>query len=397
MNKLSLTAIAAIASFSFPLSALALDPQDFADKLASSVSVSAGYEVTFKNATVNGNVITLSGLSVPQFEDNKATQIFDTPIVFFGVKETGDGGYSAKSARFEDIDFTDDEINVKVNDITFSNIRIPANAEEDILATAMLYENFSVGKISISNDGEELFSVKSINATNKANNDKTEFVSTFNIEGIFSDLSKIPDEDARVGLAAVGLTTIEGRVDADATWTLADGRIKVDEFILDFDNIGRLSMGMDFSGYTLEVLQQIMNINKELVTIDPSSSEYEAKSMEMMMSMAARLSLNEVSVNFEDDGITNKILNLVTAQQGTNKKEMIAGLSMMIPMFLSSFELPELQSQIEEAVDAYLSDPKNIEIKVKPENSTPIMAFVALANNPPALLVLLNISILANQ
>ena len=68
-----------------------------------------------------------------------------------------------------------------------------------------------------------------------------------------------------------------------------------------------------------------------------------------------------------------------------------------IALILSEFDMPALQSQAREAIKTYLNDPQNIIISATPATSTPIMAFIALASNPPALLELLNISVLANQ
>ncbi len=397
INKLAFTTIALITSLSFPLSALALDARDFADKLSANINVNGGFEIIFNSATLDGDTITLSDWSMPALGNSRAAQILNTPIIFYGVKEIENGGYSAKSAKFENIDYTDDGVNIKVNDILFEKILVPANPEEDILASMMLYQKFSTGSISVAINGEEVASISSIITTNEPNDDKTIFLSMFEINDIFGDLSKIEEEAARVGLAAVGLNAIEGRIYGDAIWTLENGRIKMDELSFDFKNIGKLDMGMDFSGFTIEMVKDLQSVNKEMAKLDPSSQEYEAKSMEMLMSMAERLSFNEFSISFTDDGITTKILDLVAAKQGTTRDEMVPGLAMMAPMFLADFDVPELQSQVGKAVGAYLTDPKNIGVKVKPENSTPIMAFVALANNPPALLDLLNINVSANQ
>ncbi len=397
MNKLAFATIIGVASLSFPLSALALDARDFADKLSIALSAGAGMNIEFKNASVDGNTITLSDWSSPDTAYSKGVAMANTPIVFFDVKETNNGGYSAKRAEFKDIDFTDDDLNFKVNDITVHNILVPVDAEKDLLSYMTLYDEISTGKISVSYEGEEVFKIASTRATNDSNDDRSIFSSIFEINDIFGDLSKIEDEEVRAGLTAFDMTAIEGNMFGDATWTLADGRMKVDELYIDFKNIGRLNMTMDFSGYTLEVLESMMEINKQLAGIDPASPEYEAKNMEMMMYLAAQLSFNEFAISFDDYGVTNKTLDFVAAQQGTTRDKMVPGLAMMAPMFLTQFEVPELQKQVSTAISTYLNDPKNIEIKASPQNPTPIMAFVALVNNPPALLALLNVSVLANQ
>ena len=410
LNKFSIATLVAVTTISLPLGAMALDARDFADKLSAAISVSsgAGYEIKIKEATANGDVITLSGWEIEGLEEEEELEglneglkyigeIFNRPIVFFGVKETEDGGYSATKAEIADIDHTIKGINIKASDIAYRDILIPANAEEDFLKTMAMYKRFETGEISVSVDGVDIFKIDSVVGINEFNDDLTFFSGSFDVNGIYSDLSKIPDEDARIGLAAVGLTTIEGKIRGEASWDLSDGRVKFEESSLDFKNIGRLNIKLDFSGYTLAVLEQMIEADKELRKIDPTSDEYQAKAAEMFMSAAAQLLFNEFTISFTDDGISTKILDIVAAQQGTTRQELVPGLAMMSSAFLEELGVPELQSQIREAVNAYLSDPKNIEIKIKPENPTPTMSFLALADNPPELIKLLNINVSANQ
>ena len=397
-NKfLKLTAISSLAVFGFSSNALAFDEQDFAKKLSASISLLASTNVTFENVVKKGKTITLSGMSIPANTNEIAKSILDNSITFYGIKETKNGAYTAKSAEFENIDFTYNDINVKIDDIEIKDILISADPVNNVVENLLLYRKMSTGEISVSVGDKEAFKIDSILFANVPNKDKSEFTSEYEVNGIYGDLSLIPEEEARLALASVGLTTIEGRMDGDFFWSVDDGRAIANEMSIDLKNIGKLDITLDFLGYTLDMIKSLQVMNQDLITLDPASPEHEAKSMEMAMSMVSKMSLNEVAINFDDDGITNKILDMVAAQQGTNKEEMIVGLAMMASIFSAELKMPQLQEQIKTAITTYLNDPKTIEIKANPSEAVPLMTFMALAPNPPALIAALNLSILANQ
>ncbi|MCF6321832.1 MAG: hypothetical protein L3J32_08715 [Rhizobiaceae bacterium] len=102
-------------------------------------------------------------------------------------------------------------------------------------------------------------------------------------------------------------------------------------------------------------------------------------------------------MRFDDYWITDKALDFAAKEQGTDKEELISGLSIMAPAILAQFNMPELQEQVSAAISSYLKNPKNIEIKAAPSAPTPIMTFVALASNPASLIEALNVSISANK
>ncbi len=395
--KKQVATLSTLITLSLSTSAFAIDVQDFSNKLSATLELMSSTKISFNNVEQKGNDIIITGIDIPTIKGEPVDILEDLEIIFENVKENKNGSYSAKNAQFRNIDYSDDGINIKVNDIVFSDILISADPMDNIVETMMIYKEFSAGPLIISKDEIKYFEIESFFFKNKPNSDKSVFMSNFEVNGIYSDLSKIEEEEARVGLAAIGLNEIDGQIKGSSSWSLNDGRSVIDELSIDFKNIGRLNITIDLVGYTLAVAEKMYKTQQEMIEIDPTSPEYEAKSMEMLMSIAAQLSFNEFSIRFDDDGISNKAIDLIAAQQGANREQFIAGLVMMAPAFLAEFNMPELQAQVSKALSTYLNDPNNIEIKAAPTNPTPIMAFVALANNPPALLELLNLDINANQ
>jgi hypothetical protein len=260
-----------------------------------------------------------------------------------------------------------------------------------------MYGKFNIGLTSISHKDKEVFKIDNMFVTNIANSNKDVLTSSWEINGMYADLSTIEDEEAKATLTSVGISEIDARMFGKGVWELETGRLNISESIIDVKNIGRLNTTADLLGYTMAVVKSTYTMQKDLVGLDITSPEYEAKSQAMIMSLLGQLSLGEISIRYDDYGITNKILDLLATQQGSKREELVAGFSMMAPMLLASFNVPELQAQVSTAVTSYLNDPKNFEIKTTPANPTPFMAFVALAQTPPALVEALNISVIANQ
>ena len=205
LNKTLFATITILGSLALPVSALALDARDFADKLSATLSTSSAMEINFNSAVADGDTITLSDWSIPAAE-GRAKDMLNTPIIFIGVSETSDGGYTAKSATFDDIDYTDDGINIKLNNIVVSDIFISAEPSENLLDTMMFYRGLSAGPFVVSAEESEVFKIDRFSATNNSNADQTELIEDLKaqrclysevcrtLQGLVAKLNQIYDE-----------------------------------------------------------------------------------------------------------------------------------------------------------------------------------------------------------
>src|SRR5690606_6488531 len=100
---------------------------------------------------------------------------------------------------------------------------------------------------------------------------------TFTVDNIWADLTSVSEEDPESGavIEALGLTMISGNVSQVGTWTLADGRLTMDEFVFDFADIGKLDHKMDITGFTTDVLNKMYAMSPD--DIDMESEEGQAQ------------------------------------------------------------------------------------------------------------------------
>ncbi|HEY6633119.1 MAG TPA: hypothetical protein VIZ90_16845, partial [Rhizobiaceae bacterium] len=218
-----------------------------------------------------------------------------------------------------------------------------------------------------------------------------------------TDLSGITDPQARAVIDAFGYQTLNGSYRSAGSWNLADGRLNVAQNAITVDNAGTFSFTFDFSGYTLEFIRQLQEIQQKMAA-QPEGESSSAAEMEML-SLAQQLSLIGATMRFDDDSLTGKILDFVARQQGQKRQDIVNLAKAGLPFALMQMQLPELATAIAPAINTFLDDPKSIEIKAAPAQPVPftLIAGAAMANpNHPgatakAIWNMLGVTVTANQ
>ena len=111
-----------------------------------------------------------------------------------------------------------------------------------------------------------------------------------------------------------------------------------------------------------------------------------------------QLTFNSASIRFDDDSLTNKVLDYVGKQQGMSGKDIANQAKAIVPFGMAQLNNPELTAQVTAAVSAYLDDPKSLEISAEPEQPVPFALIMAGAmSNPADLTKTLAVSVTANE
>lgn len=388
----------AICALMLPTSALALDARDFADKMTATISALASITLTVSDAVVEGDNVVLSGwtLSDVQGKDGDS-KLLETSVTFTNVIETENGGYTADQALFENLDIDKDGIHLVVSDVSVDGIQLHENSATDVLQMMHLYSGIQTGPINVALEGTDVFKVDSMSLTADWNEDDSVMQSDYLISGIYGDLTQVDDHEAQAFFAMLGLTNLNATMEGKSTWTVEGGIISVPQSSITIDDVGRLNIGLDLHGYTIALIETIQSMSKEMAALGPNSDEYEAKSMQLLMGMAADLSFASLSIRFDDDSVTDKLLDYFANDAGMSRKGLISTIGQILPAMLGAMEIPELQDEISDAVMEYLLAPESLEIKAEPAEPVPFMALAAVAQNPSIAKSLLNISITANQ
>jgi len=387
----------AIAAMMLPSSALAQEARDFADKLSATFKSYSTLEINFGSAVADGNNIILSDWDIEGVEGSRAAKIFDGSVTFEGVQATADGGYTAEQAVFNNIDFTDDGIRLEIRNVIISNIELFADPDGDVLNTMMLYQGLSAGPVKVSFDDREVFRIDSLVSNSLINDGRTEYVGNYAITGIYGDLSQIDDSDMDDALNMFDLTEINANMSGEMAWIIDTGLLSVTDSLVAIDGVGELIINAEILGYTLDLARSMQEQGKAMQEMDATSSQADMAGMQLLMSMAGQLSVSGISIRFNDDSVTNNVLEFMATDQGVSRKGFVTMALSILPTILTPLGMPALQEQVIDAATSFLTNPGNIEIKAEPAEPVAFMALFAASQNPSIANDLLNISVTANQ
>lgn len=382
--------------------AMALDAQTFVDRIAAVYKV-GGYDITFGAATLDGDTITVDGATVAVAGMDENWTI-DTTLTFSGVTETEDGGFNAESLTVPDIDteFAQDPVGrLTLTNLEATDIYLPP---ADAISSVALLESIgsvTTGPLMVTRDGADFFSVESISAVNEFTYDDSDVLadiaSTFDVTGIWADLTSMAEEDPQAGpvIEALGLSEINGDISQVSSWSMADGHLVIDEFKFDFADVGALDIKADISGFTPAVLDKIYAMQNS--DLDPTSEEAQAQQMMVGMEMLQALTLTSASIRYDDASLAGKLLDMFAAQSGADRAQFVEGLKAMAPQMIGQAGIPALTDLAVPAINAFLDDPQSLEIAVKPATPTTLLVLSAAAANPAGLISALGLAITANQ
>lgn len=401
--------LSSVATVALMTPAMALDAQSFVDRVAT-VYKTIGYDLSFGAATLDGDTITVEGVTVGLTGGGAAMSEpmkFDTELTFSGVTEGDDGSYSVDSLTIPDIDtdFASDPVgHVTLSDVRADGLFIPAGDTIPAIDLLQLVQSISTGALSLTRDGTEVLSVESMEAASTFNPtqggpDLVDLSSTLAINGISLDLSTVAEEDPTAGatIDALGLTTVTGNITQDFTWSMADGHMKLNEFLFDFDDIGALDLKADITGLTPAVLDQIYAMQAQMAG-GAELTEEQAQA-QMMSGMALMQGVNIVgaSIRYDDASLAGALLDYFAEQSGApDRATFVAGLKTQLPLLLAGTGVPALNDVVIPPVSTFLDDPQSLEIKVAPPSPTSLLVLMAAAANPAGLITALGLAVNAN-
>ena len=374
--------------------AAALDADDFAKKFAAAYAAQ-GAEITYDSASGQGDTVTIKNVKMEMPGEEEGLNFGD--LDFDGVSEDGSGGYNAASLSKDKIEFSAEDVRFSVSDLEVENLYVPAETGGNTLDDLLFYDSVTTGPIVLNVEGNDVFQASRSVTKTSNNSDNTRVGFDSRIDGLDIDLGAVEDAQARQAIDGMGYQTITGDIVINGYWALPTGEITLSEYALTLDDVGRLDLQFSISGYTLDFIKGLQQMQEQMASQSDDAKAQQAMGL-AMMGMMQQLTFNSMSIRFDDASLTNKILDMVASQQGMSRDQMVQGLQGMLPLVLAQLQNPEFQKQVTEAVSLYLSDPKSIEISAKPEAPLPFASIAGSAMGAPLTLPqVMNVSVTANQ
>lgn len=392
MKSVSLRLALASTSFlALASSAFAVDGQDLLGKINKYYEKS-GATVAAAEVTVEDTTVTMKGVTFKASgADAKAQTIGD--VTFEGVEQDDSGNYTVETITFPDVNTVDGKSTVVASGLTLSGVYISGSPDDTSLDTLAPFQSASASAISVSEDGKEVFSLASMEATSAVREDESGVDYEWKANGLKVDLSNNPDPKQKETIEKLGLQTLEGDLDIKGSWQAEKGTSAVEALTVDFKNVGKLNLSFSISGLTMDLIKKMEEMSKDMN--DPAKKD--AAGMQMM-GLAQQLTFDNAEIRFDDASITQRALDYAGSQQGVSGKDFAQSLKAMAPMMVAQLNMPDLQNAISAAVTAYLDDPKNFTISAKP--SAPVafpMIMGAAMGAPNTLPQVLGVTVSANQ
>ncbi|MBO9657046.1 MAG: hypothetical protein J7562_22155 [Agrobacterium tumefaciens] len=387
-----LFASAALLTLSAP--AFALDGGDVLKKINAAYAAQGG-EIAAGSVAVNGSTVTLNSVTFNAAAD-PAKKIPVGNITLEGVEENN-GGYKIKNARFDNIDYKQENIEIKASDIYMSGLVIPADATTGKVDALMFYDEAHSGPISVSVDGKQAFSLEETSATMSVSDDKNSIGFELDASGFKADLSEVTDPATKDAIEKLKLQALSGDMTMSGSWEVASGTVDVEEYAIDLDDVGRLNMSFGFSGYTLDFIKSMQETVKAQAA-NPNKEQADQAASLAMLGLMQQLSFVNAEISFEDASITKRAIDYAASQQGMTGDQLAQTIKGMAPIMMASLNVPELQNMVSTAINAYIDNPKNFSITAEPEKPVPFpMIMGAAMGAPNTLPKMLGVTVTANE
>jgi hypothetical protein len=387
-----LAAGTALVAFSSP--AFALDGNDLVKKINNALYMEQGSGLVPGSIEVDGANVTLRD---SRFEATKGQGSLALGTIEMEGVEEDNGGYTIDSVTFDNVDIHQDKTEIRASDIALSGVTVPADTNGNTLDSVLLYDEGTAGPMEVKVDGKSLLSIGSSKLTTDVSDDEKTVGFDLKIADIKADLSTIDDPNTRQTITDLGVNSLDGEISLTGSWDLAPGTIAVEEYALDFANVGKLDMAFSLSGYTPDFVRSA-NETARAMEANPNKEEAQQAANLAMLGLMQRLTFNSAMIRFEDDGITNKALDVVGKQQNTTGTQMAQMIKAMTPLVLAQYNIPELQNMLSQAVNTYLDKPGSFTVTAQPQNPVPFpMILGAGMGAPNTLPKVLGVKVTAND
>lgn len=359
-----------------PGSAEAADPAAVAARLQARLA-GEGIALSWTGVTGDDSRMVLSGVMAAGGKGEAPAPLGDVTLT--GIEEK-DGAYLIEAALLPDIRVTEEGTTVAATGIRLSGLKLPPEGESDPFWGVVPAEGGSIDSVSVARDGKEIVAFHGLGFVAGRGKDDGPLSFTGTVDRMSADLTTMEDPSSREVLKALGYERVEGRIDMAGSWSPTSGKASIDRYDIKMTDIGTLGITYAFGGYTEQVYRSLRDLGTRIA--EASEEERTQLSMEML-GLVQKLLVDGASIRFTDDSLTNRILDYMAAQQGTDRAEFAGQLKGMLPFMLGSLGNPEVAAMVSDAVAAFLDDPKSFEIAVAPPAPLEIGAIASAAMLAP--------------
>ncbi len=374
-----LLASAALTVFAGP--AFALDGQDLLKKINAAFAT-GGSNITAENVEVDGSNVVFKGLKLGVEGATAEKPLMLEELTLEGVTEEEGGAYYIERVEFPEVNVTEEKSSFKVQDLYLAGVYVPGDANAEGIDSLMFYEEAHSGPVDVTVDGKSVFSMAEAVGTMGLSDDESTITFEGTVTGVKADLSTVEDPQTKAQIEALGLTTLDGSMNMSGSWEVESGTIEIEDYSIDFANVGKLSLAFSMSGYTLDLVKQ-MQEQARMMQAQPQNEQAQQAAGLAMLGLVQQMTLVDAQIRFEDAGITKRGLDYAGKSNGADGAQMAQMVKGMVPILLAQAKLGAIQNEISAAVNTYIDDPKALTIAAAPANPVAFPMIMGAAMGAP--------------
>ncbi|MBN9241527.1 MAG: hypothetical protein J0I98_01910 [Mesorhizobium sp.] len=352
-----------------------------------------GVDLAWTGISGDASSMVMEGVTVKPAAEKDGLPIGNVKLE--GVTEQN-GGYAIGTVSTEAFSHSEDGTEVDISPFVMHDLTIPAEGSTDPLASILMYKSADLANMTVKVGDKTAFSMEdfTIDVTPPADGKAMEFAGK---AGKFTgDLSLVEDSKSKEMIDALGYQTISGNIKIGGSWHPSDGKMELSQYDITVDNAGTFGMTFDISGYTMDFVKSLQEVQKKMAE-KPEGADSSTEGM-AMLGLLQQLTFNGASIRFDDDSLTNKVLDYAAKQQGMTAKDIANQAKAIVPFGMAQLNNPELTAQVSAAVNKFLDNPKSLEIAAKPASPVPFALLMANGMaNPLDLPKTLGLSVTANE
>jgi hypothetical protein len=303
-----------------------------------------------------------------------------------------DGGWRIGTVRVPTQRHEENETVVDIYDFTLSGLVVPEQSAPDEIPT---YEGAALREMVVTEKGKQVFAMNDLHVEVTYEEDGGPMEFTGAAESFRISLEGVEDESVRGPVQAMGYENIEGFFEVEGSWNPADGMLELSKYDITVNEAGTFGISLRIGGYTREFLASLRQVQEQMAA-NPGGDDSAANMA--MLGLMQQLTFHSARIEFVDDSLTNRSLDLIAQQQGQQRAAIANQAKAVVPFMLMQLNNPELTQQAATAVSAFLDDPQNLAITAEPATPMPFALLVAGAMSAPqALPQQLGVKVLANE
>ncbi|PLX39283.1 MAG: hypothetical protein C0606_01760 [Hyphomicrobiales bacterium] len=345
---------------------------DLADALMADLEATGATEVTIGSVSGGGNAEILD-VSAKVTADGEAGMMTIARVAF----EDGmvaDGVIKADQMTMEGLKIVADDVTVTMgsmvaNDVAFPTIEAIKAAGEDALGSEVKYSRAEAKNLVIADNEIKRLPIESV--TVEIGEYVGDIPKSFmlNVTGI--GLTKeMLDAEGQKMFGMLGYENVNLSVTMDGAWDDGAGIGEIKNLTLSADDVGKLSMMARIGGLTPDVIAQLKALENE-------------KSPEKAMGLLQGLTVEGLSVRFDNDSVVERALDAQAKQMGTDRDALAAQLAGALPLMLAALQNPEFQQKVATAAGTFLKERKAIVATANPPAPVPVAQIVGTAMVAP--------------